>query len=410
MLSNIKRLVTGAGLGKLIALASLPAITRLYSPDQFGTYNVIYAIAIIVSPLLTLRYAACTPLPTRDTTAAAIVRISFSIATFSAAGLFLSALVFWESITSLLSIPNEVILLFYAAIISFTWCSYEILTFWATRKGYYSSISHSTIAQGLVGSAVKILAPTIALHGGLYAGQTASHIAGSVALIKKTLLDRDIFRRSRKISSIKILKLYSEFPKYRLPSQILLSIATYCPILITSAYYSSESAGLLALAITTLMAPVSLIGNAVGQVYYGEAAKYGRKNISKLKSQISKISIRIASTALIPTLVIFFFGEKIYSIAFGSQWSDAGHYAQILSIYLIPQLIANPLMNILNVLREQKAFLAINTVRTATTTLALIVPTSYGCSLTTATTTFSITLALNYATTISYILKKVGKS
>lgn len=59
-------LALGSSIGRVIGIASIPVLTRLYSPADFGVLAVFTALVAILAPLVTLRYALALPLPRHD--------------------------------------------------------------------------------------------------------------------------------------------------------------------------------------------------------------------------------------------------------------------------------------------------------------------------------------------------------
>ncbi|PTK21419.1 oligosaccharide flippase family protein, partial [Staphylococcus saprophyticus] len=53
---NVITLMTGTLMGQLLIILTLPVITRLYSPEQFGEYSNMVAIISILGVITTLRY------------------------------------------------------------------------------------------------------------------------------------------------------------------------------------------------------------------------------------------------------------------------------------------------------------------------------------------------------------------
>ena len=60
---NVITLMTGTGLAQAIPIAISPILTRLYSPEDFGTFGLYMAIVTIASVLVTGRYELAILLP-----------------------------------------------------------------------------------------------------------------------------------------------------------------------------------------------------------------------------------------------------------------------------------------------------------------------------------------------------------
>ena len=69
-------LALGSGLARLIGVASIPILTRLYGPVDFGVLAVFTAIVSLLAPIVTLRYVLAMPLARRDGVAINLVALS----------------------------------------------------------------------------------------------------------------------------------------------------------------------------------------------------------------------------------------------------------------------------------------------------------------------------------------------
>jgi len=79
--------------------------------------------------------------------------------------------------------------------------------------------------------------------------------------------------------------------------------------------------------------PAALIGNSVRQVYYQKASEIYNDNRSVL-GLFLKTTKMLALIAVIPFLIVIFWGEPIFTFVFGSQCDATGKYASILSFWL----------------------------------------------------------------------------
>jgi len=86
---NVITLMTGTGLAQAIPVAISPILTRLYSPEDFGTFAVYMAVVSIASVLVTGRYELAIMLPKNDRDALHIVVLSAGLSCIISALLLL---------------------------------------------------------------------------------------------------------------------------------------------------------------------------------------------------------------------------------------------------------------------------------------------------------------------------------
>ena len=81
-LKNITTLLSGTILANLIAVAIQPLLSRIYSPEEFGTFTIYLSIIGMLAPAGNLKYEGAIVLPESDRKASALllasVLISFS--------------------------------------------------------------------------------------------------------------------------------------------------------------------------------------------------------------------------------------------------------------------------------------------------------------------------------------------
>lgn len=360
-------LVIGSGLARIVGLASIPILTRLYSPEDYGVLAIYTAIVAVLVPILTLRYVTAIPLPKTDAIA---FNLFMLCAKLIIVGTLLISLVlgfFGETVLGWFSMQEFAHLWWLIAIGVMGTATYELFSLWATRKKDYKIIAKTQFTQSLTGSAVKIGLGLLALKPlGLVIGQLVAQSGGVGSLFKNAY--QDFKKLYPKLSTKKqkfVAKHYQEFPWFRLPSQFLMVLSTQAPILMMSALFSAEPVGQFGLATMALSMPVGLIGQAVASAYYAEVAAIGRSNYKKIKRITWDVQKKLMLIGGPPMIVLAILAPWLFTVVFGEEWRTAGEYARILAPYILLMLVSTPLVQVLNVVGSQIVFLMINISRIA---------------------------------------------
>lgn len=365
LFKNILKMVFGTGIARIIGVASIPILTRLYTPYDYGVLAVFVGLIAVISPILSLRYVVAIPLPKKDESAINLVALSLMLMGCMSVviGLifyfFIDVFAQWFDIAVLQDFWWLIILGAIAVAL------YEMLSLWATRQQDYSIIARTKVIQSLIGEGSKIVLGLLTIKPlGLLVGNILEQSAGSTAFIYKFKKD---FNRLKFHIHKKILYLlwyyYRGFPLFRLPSQFLLVFSMQAPAFFAASLYGATLTGQLSLALMAMALPISLIGASVSQVFYGEISNLGKGSEEKIKNLVIVVQKKLFLVGIPVTLFIFFAGEFIFKIAFGNKWIEAGQYASILAPYLLLQLTSSPLVQVLNVYNAQLSFLAINVFR-----------------------------------------------
>ena len=175
----------------------------------------------------------------------------------------------------------------------------------------------------------------------------------SIYLIRK-LNVRNIKKLS-KSDFIFISKKYKDFPVYTILPSLLNSASTQAPIFIIGHYFSKLELGYFGFTFICIAGPLSIIGVSFRDVFYQKAAETFNKGEEDKIMKIFKSSVLSLILLGAPIfIIIYFFGETLFSFIFGEKWSESGRYASILILSFVIKLIVSPLSNVFNVLKKLK--------------------------------------------------------
>jgi O-antigen/teichoic acid export membrane protein len=104
-----------------------------------------------------------------------------------------------------------------------------------------------------------------------------------------------------------------------------------------------------------LKLPLTVIGGAIGQVYFQKIA--AKRNNGESLYEITLITIRnLFFISIIPFSILFMFGENIFCFVFGKDWALAGKYSEIMAPWLMLNLIVSPVSQLPVVIGKLKSF------------------------------------------------------
>lgn len=295
-------LATGSGLAKLVGVVSLPIVTRLYAPEDFGVMAVYSALILMLLPFMTLQYALALPLPRHDGAAMNLLVLSVGLMVMSGTVITVLLSLYAQPLLTLLSMEVLAPWWWLITLGLFGAAFYELLTYWATRRRNYRIIARTKVTQSLAGNAVKIgLGLVISGPMGLLAGQLVAKSGGIGTLLRSFLCE---FRAGWRHVSWQRLRIagwrHKGFPIFRMPSQLLLVFSLQAPVIVVAAAFGGATAGQFGLAMTVVALPMGLIGSGVSKALYGEAAKIGSAEPSRLLSLAKATQLRLFVMALLP--------------------------------------------------------------------------------------------------------------
>lgn len=371
---NVMQLATGTAVAQLAPLLVMPVLSRLYSPEQFGEFGIFSAVLLGLSLVASGRYEIAVPIPGSNRTAFDLVALSVIISVVFSALLMMAGLVsltpFGSSVVSILNVRQIAVLLLPVGVLSASLmqsCSY-----WLTRQGRFGLVARARSIHGLVTAASGVALGASGASAGLLISLLVGTVAGAAVLAASVLAtDRSRIRAVSADGLRTALKDYRAFPLLNGGNAMMDAVRESGTLVVFGMLFGSAATGFLSQTLRILRAPMSLVGQAVAQVYFpavGKAQAQGRR-IRSLTAHTMK-SVLAISVPLY--LIVLLFGPRLFGLVLGEQWTTSGEYARILSPWLALVLVLSSL-SLLPVVRnvQHKAF-GLNAIETIARFVGLV--------------------------------------
>lgn len=147
-------------------------------------------------------------------------------------------------------------------------------------------------------------------------------------------------------------KRYKQFPIFSTWSGLFNTAGTQLPPLMFAAFFSAGAAGLYALAHRVLAMPMSIMGDAIGKVFFSNAAEAYRKG--RLAPMVETIHRKLAEIAMPATVLLVIAGPELFALVFGHNWREAGEFARYMAPWLYMVFITSPLSTLFSILEKQR--------------------------------------------------------
>lgn len=366
-LRNVAVLASGTMISQLIVLATLPVLTRLYSPTEYGTYSMYLSIIGILLMVISFSYENAITLPEDDRTASNVLSLSLRICIGVSIASGIGIHILEEPLSAWLheSYLTHYYLFFIVSLFGAGF--YQILNYWSIRKKYFKPLARTKYTQSLsqvssqIGLSLFNLGPL-----GLIIGDIIGRFGG--LLPQWRLWRRDV--KSQAITSDwadlkESAYRYRRFPFLSMAAGLLNSIVLYVPTILLASFYGPQVAGWFALCQRILGSPMTLIMTSVRNVYLAESADSMINNPRRLYPLFRKT---VRNVFLFGALVIFAIvavGPYMFSFLFGEEWARSGSFIRILSIMYLSQFVANSVGSTIDVMERQDLHLYREIIRTA---------------------------------------------
>ncbi|WP_139788980.1 lipopolysaccharide biosynthesis protein [Manganibacter manganicus] len=358
MVRDVLRLVTGTVGGRVITLAAMPFVTRLYSPQDFALLAVYLGTVTMISAIACLRFDVAIPVAGDDSDAAHLLVLALLIAIGTALLGLIAVLLAAERIAGLLGQPALAPWLWLVPLGVFLSGSYSALQFWATRARRFGSIAMTRITQAAAGvSTMLALGWAGVAPLGLMLGNLLNASAGGFRLgIDALREDRTALAGVSCRGLVKAFAAYRRFPLYSAPEALVNMAGAQVPILIIAAFSPSE-AGFLLLAQQVMAAPMKLLGSSISQVYVSRAPEEFRAG--RLADFTLSTMRKLVVLGMGPLILAGVLAPILFPIVFGAEWSRAGEIVAWMVPWMALQFISSPVSLVMYVVGRQRAMLVL---------------------------------------------------
>jgi O-antigen/teichoic acid export membrane protein len=352
ILREAATLVSGNILAQVIALVAYFVLTRIYSPDDYGLFNIFYSYIEVLIILSTCKYELAVVVADDDREAAAVSRFALRLNTLVSLGLLTIALMLW--LTGVL--PGNFsqlgwIVLLIPPMVFFCGTS-RIYSFLYNRFHRYSQIAISDNVNAGAGALLKILLGWLGLSQsglpiGTVLGQAAANLnyrlrLRSLALPATTMADNKASARKHR-----------NFPFYVATKDFVSTFSSNLPFLWLALYFDRAEVGLFGLALTFTLQPVNLISTAFERVLYTRTAEavHARQPIAPM---LRRFLLPLAALATVACVAACFVAEPVFDFCFGDRWQGCGPYVQALLPWVLTGFISACMLFIPNVFSTQR--------------------------------------------------------
>lgn len=344
-------LSAGTALGQGIVVLVAPILSRLYFPDDYGALAVYVSMMGIFTVVAGGRYELAITIPEEEEEAEGLLKLSLVLVSFTTITVALLVLFFGKTFSTFVKVPSLAPFLWLLPIGVLFSGIYQGLNYLLLRKKQFPLIARTRVLQGGGMSGVQLLLGVLGVRPlGLLLGQIVGQGAGITSLWNAV-------RRSRaadphpSVALKPLAKKYQRFPLLSTWGGLFSILSMQLPVIALSALFGPVITGFYSLGWRVLQTPLTLIGHAVGQVFFaevGQARREGRLAVV-VEEGFSRL-LPLGCSLLLPLAVTT---PEVFSLVFGKTWLTAGIYAQMLIPWLLLVFINSPLSTLTTVLERQ---------------------------------------------------------
>lgn len=367
LLHHVSLVAGGAVVGQGLMVLSVPVLTRLYGPADFGGFQGYFSLICVLITVADLGYEKAIPV-TRDNTAATnlfaiCIIVCLAGAFCLALGLFLLDRLSMNLVGVLCQVPSRPAkLLVPIGMLLGGWRL--ALEFWCYRKKLFWVISVTQGVQGGVCAITQcilgVAAPTLGATGlvvGFLAGQLISLcVMFWLGLAKELPV---IGKEINASSAVRQAKTSKQFLLYGLPGSVVENTSANLPGFVLPPLFGATALGFYSLAYRSFSLPMFLLSRSYSLVFYQRACEYHNSGDDLLKFVIKSYKV-LLGISIGPGLVLLVFAPALFEMIFGTQWRVAGEWTRFILPWLVTNFIVGPSLGLFLIFGKQRQLFGFN--------------------------------------------------
>lgn len=367
---NVSILASGSVVSQAILLAVSPILTRLYTPEQFGNFQLFMSLSLLTGVLVTGKLELAIVLPEREEDGRRVTQTSILLSLIISSLVFVLFQLFSPIILKNIYFQNHPHWLYWIPLSNLLGGCMSSVLLWIQRKEKYLKNTFIAIGQAVLTTALNI---AIAYSSFNQEGLLWAFLLTQTILTVVLMTGEPIFANFGDWSEMRnTLKKYIEFPKFMLWSEFLLTVNQQVVPIVFGFLYAPTTVGLFYLAIRILRVPTLVVSNAVGNVFKNDAINAFRQT-NDFQALYSATLKRLILLGIIPFSILLLSAPLFFSFFFGEKWTLAGTYAQALSVMLFFEFITVPFLTVYIVTQKTKLNLLAQIVNTIASLLGIFI-------------------------------------
>lgn len=344
--------VVGAqAVGQLALIAVLPVLTRSFTPQELGPYQVALAVALVVQPLLTLRFEVYIPTASSRAGSLRLFRRSLKWAISVTIVVLLAGLT--VGLTTSAAVGDVLIM---TALLSLAYGGSAIDSALLIRRSKRRRLALRNLLGGVTGAGLQVMVALLLPIPILLAGSVLLGRFLAVAITRERIrnetdvaLDRDV-PTARRIASL-------------IASGMLWNLSFQGFVLTVGGSGGNSAAAIAGTAQRIAGAPVSFVGQAINQLVQEATAREIREPSGKLTRTVCKQLAFLVALGVFIAAITTFLAPALAGPLLGDEWVQVGVMIAILIWPFALQLAVGPVTVVLPMMALERKLLRVQIIR-----------------------------------------------
>lgn len=315
LLNDSLIMILSSGIAQIILIITIPLISRLYSPNEFGVFTLFSNIVTVLIPIINARYDLLIITAKNVRKANILSTISFIIS------LVIISILVPVSIIYVYLHPEYLLettlLLLMLLLVSLT----NIFTSYLNREKNYRMLGLINISRSFFMAFIQIVLGYLSFGSiGLIIGFAFSYIAG-------VTIGFNAFKAHFKLVKNKniIIKQFIDNKNqlvFSTPSILLNSLSFSIVVFFISILFTSEDVGIYGMVIRILGVPITIISTGLSKIFMQSSNEY-YKSRGSFRKQLTSFSIILIGLSIFMYTPFYFINDDLIISILGREWVSA---------------------------------------------------------------------------------------
>lgn len=338
---NVTKLISGSITSSCIFFLTLPVLSRLYTPEAFGSFQKFLSFSAVLSCWATFSFQSAIPIPRKQAEAARLALIPFiSLATISLILLMLTVIL-PQDMTAHLRLSDITQGMLYLPLIVFMTGLVLISEHVLVREKEFMLLSVTRLSRSIL---TQGGAWVFAFYTSSYLGLLASYFIGlslsfflmfstNMRFMKQSILSWEDMRST-------IVK-FKKFPLLDTPSVLITTIANELPIIMMTIYHTEQNIGVYMIAFRLIKAPLSIFSTAFFEVYYQKCSELFLSNRKEVNRLFVRTAMKMGLVSGCFFIIILACANLLSYLYLGNGWSETAVVMRILVVWVAVESVYN---------------------------------------------------------------------
>lgn len=373
---NVLLMFIGTAIGQMGSVILSPALTRIYSPEQFGVLGIYMMVISVMSLVACLRYELAIPLTRTEEEAANMLGVC--LISLFAVNILIGIVLYSIDLVPEFLKSSFGLLWEYRLMVPlgmFAIGIYQIMVSYATHKQNFKIISQTKIYQGYGGPITQIILGLAHTNvWGMITGFVIGQSMGASVLLRKLIPHPKQVIKLMSAAGIRSMACrFRDFPLISSFSSMINMLGgnNILFLAVPMIYHSTVITGFIFLINRIVERPLLMVSTSILQVYMGDAYKTQDHDREAMRSRFLNVLKFQFIIVFIWLTLINATAYYLIPFVFGNDWQDSVPFIYILSIAYLPQMTMHAVTHTLQILEKQKLAVIYDTIRLLTVVFVL---------------------------------------